>query len=176
LRYAFLSEKDFRGKLKKQLVKKEISIKQYRESLKEKFVRYSCIANAIPDVSFKRGASLFKGNLLENDIDFDKIIYDTYDYIDKVLSLSVSNPVSSVFLLYFEKTNDIRSKILSNYIKYGTNNETEIWLIKYGFSFDEIEELIEHIEKIDETEIIFKNSIGEFIQDPDNFKLIERYL
>lgn len=176
LRYAFLSEKDFRRKLRKQLVKKEISLRQYRELLKEKDVRYSCIANAIPDISFKRGASLFKGNLLENDIDFDKIIYDTYDYIDKVLSLSVSNPVSSVFLLYFHKTNDIRAKVLSNYIKYGTNNATEIWLIKYGFSFDEIEELIEHIEKIDETEIIFKESINEFIINPDNLKLIERYL
>jgi hypothetical protein len=120
--------------------------------------------------------SLFKGNLLENDIDFDKIIYDTYDYIDKVLSLSVSNPVSSVFLLYFQKTNDIRAKILSNYIKYGTNNDTEIWLIKYGFSFDEIEMLLEYIDKIDETEIIFKDNINEFIQEPDNFKLIERYL
>lgn len=176
LRYAFLSEKDFRRKLRRQLVKKEISIKQYRQLLKEKSVRYSCIANAIPDISFKRGASLFKGNLLENDIDFDKIIYDTYDYIDKVLSLSVSNPISSVFLLYFQKTNDIRAKVLSNYIKYGTNNETEIWLIKYGFSFDEIEELIEHIENIDETEIIFKDSINIFIQDTDNLKLIERYL
>ncbi|MWB94345.1 DEAD/DEAH box helicase [Flavobacterium sp. GA093] len=176
LRYAFLSEKDFRRKLRRQLVKKEISLSQYRKLLKEKGIRYSCIANAIPDISFKRGASLFKGNLLENDIDFDKIIYDTYDYIDKVLSLSVSNPVSSVFLLYFHKTNDIRAKVLSNYIKYGTNNETEIWLIKYGFSFDEIEELIEHIEKIDETEIIFKESINEFINNPDNLKLIERYL
>jgi replicative superfamily II helicase len=176
LRYAFLSEKDFRRKLRRQLVKKEISIKQYRELLEEKNIRYSCIANAIPDISFKKGASLFKGNLLKNDIDFDKIIYDTYDYIDKVLSLSVSNPVSSVFLLYFQKTNDIRAKVLSNYIKYGTNNETEIWLIKYGFSFDEIEELIEHIEKIDETEIIFKDSINEYIQEPDNLKLVERYI
>lgn len=176
LRYAFLSEKDYRRKLRRQLIRKEISLKQYRQSLKEKNVRYSCIANAIPDISFKKGASLFRGNLLNNDIDFDKIIYDTYDYIDKVLSLSISNPVSSVFLLYFQKTNDIRAKVLSNYIKYGTNNETEIWLIKYGFSFDEIEQLIEHIDKIDETEIIFKESINEFIQDPDNLKLIERYL
>jgi replicative superfamily II helicase len=176
LRYAFLSEKDYRRKLRRQLLKKEISLGEYRQLLKDKRVRYSCIANPIPDISFKKGASLFKGDLLDNDIDFDKIIYDTYDYIDKVLSLSVSNPVSSVFLLYFQKTNDIRAKVLSNYIKYGTNNETEIWLIKYGFSFDEIELLLEHVDRIDETEIIFKESINEFVQAPDNLKLIERYL
>jgi replicative superfamily II helicase len=176
LRYAFLSEKDFRRKLRRQLVKKEITLKKYRQLLNEKKIRYSCIANAIPDISFKKGPSLFKGTISVNEIDFDKVIYDTYDYIDKVLSLSVSNPVSSAFLLYFQKTDDIRAKVLSNYIKYGTNDEIEIWLIKYGFSFDEIEELIEYIEKIDETEIIFKDSIKEYISDPDKLKLIERYL
>lgn len=176
LRYAFLSEKDFRRKLRRQLLKKEITQKQFRELINEKKIRYSCIANVIPDISFKKGAPLFKGNLSVNEIDFDKVIYDTYDYIDKVLSLSVSNPVSSAFILYFQKTNDIRAQVLSNYIKFGTNNETEIWLIKYGFSFDEIEELIEHIKSIDETEIVFKDSIQEFISDPDNLKLIERYL
>jgi len=176
LRYAFLSEKDFRRKLRRQLLKKEITLKQFRELIQEKKIRYSCIANVLPDINFKKGVPLFRGNLSVIEIDFDKVIYDTYDYIDKVLSLSVSNPVSSAFILYFQKTNDIRAQVLSNYIKYGTNNETEIWLIKYGFSFDEIETLIEHIKNIDETEIEFYDSIQEFISEPDNLKLIERYL
>ena len=176
LRYAFLSEKDFRRKTRRQLQKKEITITEYRKRINEKKIRYSCIANVIPDISFKRGAPLFKGNISVVDIDFDKVLYDTYDYIDKVLSLSVSNPISSAFILYFQKTKDNRALVLSNYIKYGTNNETEIWLIKYGFSFDEIENLITHIDKIDETEIVFKETIKEFIADHDNFKLIERYL
>jgi hypothetical protein len=176
LRHAFLSEKDYRRKLSRQLLREEISLKQYRQLINEKKIRYSCIANALPDISFKKGASLFSGNTSIKDIDFDKVIYDTYDYIDKVIGLSIKDPVSSAFLLYFQKTNDFRAEILSNYIKYGTNNATEIWLIKYGFSFDEIEVLLEHIEKIDETEIIFKDSINEFTQNPDNKKLIERYL
>ena len=176
LRHAFLSEKDYRRKLRRQLVRKEITIKEFRSQIEEKKIRYSCIANALPDISFKRGASLFPRSTSIKDIDFDKIIYDTYDYIDKVLSLSIKDPVSSAFILYYQKTNDIKAQILSNYIKYGTNDETEIWLIKYGFSFDEIEDLIIHIDKVDETEIAFKDSINEFIKNPDNFKLIERYL
>lgn len=176
LRYAFLSEKDFRRKLWKQLKRREISLKKFRAALNGKKIRYSCIANVLPDINFKIGAPLFNRNLSVTEIDFDKVIYDTYDYIDKVLSLSVSNPVSSAFILYFQKNNDNRARVLSNYIKYGTNNETEIWLIKYGFSFDEIEILIEYIDKIDETEIVFKDSVNEFILDPDNKKLIERYL
>lgn len=176
LRHAFLSEKDFRRKLRRQYIRKEISVAEYRSQLDEKKVRYSCIAEAIPNASFKKGAPLFPRNTSIMDIDFDKIIYDTYDYTDKVLSLSIKDPISSTFLLYHEKTKDVRALILSNYIKYGTNNETEIWLIKYGFSFDEIEELIKHVESIDETEIRFKPSVEDYMKDKGNRELIERYL
>ncbi|WP_055098010.1 DEAD/DEAH box helicase [Flavobacterium aquidurense] len=176
LRYAFLSEKDFRRKLRNQLIKKEITLKEYRKLLNEKKVRYSCIANTLPDINFKKGVPLFSNKTHILEVDFDKVVYDTYDYIDKVLSLSIKDPVSSVFILYFQKTSDQRANIISNYIKYGTDDETEIWLLKYGFTFDEIEELKKHIMKIDETEIIFKESISEYILDEDNFKLIERYL
>jgi len=176
LRHAFLSEKDFRRKLRRKLKNKEISIIEFKEQLSEKKARFSCIAEALPNKGFKRPVPLFDRNTSVIDIDFDKIIYDTYDYIDKVLSLSVKDPISSTLILYFQKTNDIRAKILSNYIKFGTNDETEIWLLKYGFSFEDIELLIEHIEKIDETEIKFKDSIREFISETDNYKLIERYI
>ncbi|EFK33654.1 ski2-like helicase [Chryseobacterium gleum] len=176
LRYAFLSEKDYRRKLRRQLLAKEINTKEFKLLLSEKKVRFSCIAESLPNKSFKQPVPLFSRNTNVLDIDFDKVIYDTYDYIDKVLSLSIKDPVSSAFLLYYQKTKDIRAKILSNYLKYGTNNETEIWLIKYGFSFDEIEEVIKYVEKIDETEIIFKSTITEFIENPDNFKMVARYL
>ncbi|MGS2738765.1 DEAD/DEAH box helicase [Sinomicrobium sp. M5D2P17] len=176
LRHAFLSEKDFRRKLRRKLRNKKISISDFKKQLKEKKARFSCIAEALPNKSFKKPVPLFNSNTSIIDLDFDKIIYDTYDYIDKVLSLSVKDPISSTLILYFHKTNDLRAQILSNYIKYGTNDSTEIWLLKYGFSFEDIEKLIKHIEKIDETEIIFKDSIQQFISDPENNKLVERYI
>ncbi|WP_243739214.1 DEAD/DEAH box helicase [Flavobacterium sp. 245] len=176
LRYAFLSEKDFRRKTRSLLLKKEITLKEYRKFLNEKKVRYSCIANTLPDINFRRGVPLFSSNTHLENIDFDKVVYDTYDYIDKVLSLSIRDPVSSVFILYFQKTMDQRGIILSNYIKYGTNDDTEIWMLKYGFTFDEMDELKKHIFKIDATEIQFKESVSEYILNEDNYKLIERYL
>ncbi|KQS91469.1 DEAD/DEAH box helicase [Chryseobacterium sp. Leaf394] len=176
LRHAFLSEKDFRRKLNRRLRNKEISVTNYNKQLSEKKVRFSCIAEALPNKGFKIAVPLFKRNTSVVDLEFDKIIYDTYDYIDKVLSLSVKDPISSALILYFRKSNDVRALILSNYIKYGTNDPTEIWLLKYGFSFEEIEILIDHIEKIDENEILFKSSVTEFISDIDNYMLIERYL
>jgi hypothetical protein len=176
LRYAFLSEKDFRRKLSQKLKNNEISTANFKKQLSEKKVRFSCIAESLPNKGFKKAVPLFKRNTSIADIEFDKIVYDTYDYIDKVLSLSVKDPISSTLLLYFKKSNDARAFILSNYIKYGTNEPTEIWLLKYGFSFEEIEIIIEHIEKIDENEIVFKSSINEFILDPNNYKLVERYI
>lgn len=175
LRHAFLSEKDFRRKLRRKLTKGEIKIEEFRKEVENKKARFSCIAESLPNKSFKTPVPLFR-NTSVIDLDFDKIIYDTYDYIDKVLSLSVKNPVSSSLLLYYEKTNDTRALTLSNYIKYGTNDEMEIWLLRYGFSFEQIELIQKHIETIDEKEIIFKESINDFIMDKDNFKLIERYL
>lgn len=176
LRYAFLSEKDFRRKLNRKLKNEEISIGNFKKQLLDKKVRFSCIAESLPNKGFKNPVPLFKRNTSIADLEFDKIIYDTYDYIDKVLSLSVKDPISSTLILYFKKTNDVRALIMSNYIKYGTNDPTEIWLLKYGFSFEEIEIIIDHVEKIDENEIVFKSSINEFISDLENYKLIERYI
>lgn len=176
LRYAFLSEKDFRRSIKRQLINKEITKEVYTSMLQDKKIRYTCIANSLPDSTFKKGISLFKRNTSIKDIDFDSIIYDTYDYIDKVLSLSLRDPISSVFYIYFQKTNDQRALILNNFIKYGTNDATEIWLLKYGFSFDDIEKIKPFVKAIDETEIKFNTLIKDFIKEKENFELIERYL
>ena len=62
---------------------------------------------------------------------------------------------------------------LANYIQFGTNNITEIWLLKYGFSADDFEWLVPCVDAIDENQIIFKN-IENLSEDKKN--LIERYL
>ena len=47
---------------------------------------------------------------------------------------------------------------MSNYIKYGTNDNTEIWLMKYGFDFEDIEWIKQYVENIDENEIVFNGT------------------
>ena len=79
MRHAFLSEKDFRRKLRRKLKNEEISISEFKKQLFEKKVRFSCIAEALPNKSFKRPVPLFNRNTNVTDIDFDTIIYDTYD-------------------------------------------------------------------------------------------------
>ena len=64
--------------------------------------------------------------------------------------------------------------MMKNFIKYGTNNQKEIWLQKYGFGFEEIDWLAEHIKTIDENKIVFKKSV---LSLPEKkYERVKRYL
>src|SRR5690606_14581196 len=143
--------------------------------LNNKQIRFSCIAETLPNIKFSVPIPLF-GYMSVTKIDFDILIYDTYDYIDKVISLSLKNPLSAAFELYYNRTSNSKALALANYIRYGTNDKVEIWLLRYGFTFEEIEWLKPYVEDIDEFEIKFKQSISELFEDKVKYKAIERYL
>lgn len=63
---------------------------------------------------------------------------------------------------------------MKNYIRYGTNDNIEIWLMKYGFDFEDIEWIKALVVHVDENQIIFSESIGEI--DENKKTIIERYL
>ncbi len=107
-----------------------------------------------------RPYGLFERGTKAKDVDYDRIVYDTYDYIDKLIGFKLSDIFYAAFYLYYEKTNDERALSLAKYVKYGTDNERYIWMIRYGMSFEDIEVLDEHIESINEKEIVFKQSIN----------------
>jgi hypothetical protein len=175
LRYSYLSERDFRRSLRRDLKNGKISRKEYRSELLNKQIRFSCIAETLPNSRFPVPIPLF-GYKSVTEIDFDLLIYDTYDYIDKVLSLSLKDPLSAAFELYYNRTSDIKALSLANYIRYGTNDLIEIWLLRYGFTFEDIEWLKPYILEIDENEIKFKDNISEVFEDSLKLKSIERYL
>lgn len=172
LRYAYLTEKDTQLDIKKRLKKWIITIKQAAEERKNIKIKRTAIAWFLPDSKAKI-PPLFKRNTSVLDLDYDILVYDTYDYIDKVIGLSLKDPLSWAFQLYYEKTNDKRAITVKNYIKFWTNDDTEIWLLRYGFSFEEIEWLKPYISKIDQTEIKFKFSIWKLSSDQK--KVIERF-
>lgn len=121
-----------------------------------------------------RAYSIFEKGTKAKDVDYDRIVYDTYDYIDKLIGFKLSDIFYAAFYLYYEKTKDERALSLAKYVKYGTDNERYIWMIRYGMTFEDIEALDEHIESINEREIVFKQSINGV---PDDKKQsIIRYL
>lgn len=117
---------------------------------------------------------IYKEGTKATDVDYDRIVYDTYDYIDKLIGFKLSDIFYAAFYLYYEKTKDERASSLAKYVKYGTDNERHIWMIRYGMTFEDIEILDGHIERIDEKGIVFKQSI-EKVPD-DKKQSVLRYL
>ncbi len=100
-------------------------------------------------------------------VDYDLIMYDPYDYIDKLIGFKLSDIFFAAFIKYHEKSNDERALKLAKFIKYGTDNEKHIWMLRYGLSFEDIEIIDNHILSINSEQIVFNDTIQEV---PDNVK------
>ncbi|WP_295093848.1 DEAD/DEAH box helicase [uncultured Flavobacterium sp.] len=130
-----------------------------KKSIKPK-VNYITGFHELPNKKLARYPMYGKGNKVE-EVDYDRIVYDTYDYIDKLIGFRLMDKFYAAFIKYFDREGDIRAKKLANFIKFGTNNSKEIWLLRYGLTFEDIEVLNPHIESVDSEEIVFKKSIND---------------
>ncbi len=117
---------------------------------------------------------LVSTSITAKDVDYDLIVYDTYDYLDKLIGFKLSDIFYAIFYQYYEATSDERALRLAKYFKYGTDKEREIWMLRYGFSFEEIEWVSECVDSIDETEIKFNDKINAL--DDAQLKSIEQYV
>ncbi|MRX64710.1 DEAD/DEAH box helicase [Maribacter luteus] len=127
----------------------------------------------IPDRNHNVYSLLPKGTRAV-DVDYDLIMTDTYDYIDKLISFKLTDVFYASFIKYFQKENDLRAEKLAKFIKYGTDNEKHIWMLRYGMSFEEINKLETHILSINAEEIVFKESILEVPKEER--ESIERFI
>lgn len=91
----------------------------------------------------------------------------------KMIGFKLSDIYYAIFREYYLDSNDERSLRMANYVKFGTTDTTEIWMLKYGFTFEEIEWLKPHVKSIDEQEICFRNSVNE-LKDSQK-ELIEKF-
>ncbi len=162
-RYNYITDDERRNDLRRQLKEKLISEKEFHKQIASTKLKYSQIPSELPNVNaFQK--SLFDKNATFKDFDYDKLVYDTYEYLDTVLSFSLSNPISAAFKMYYDKTQDSRALAMINYLKYGTNNSKEIMLLRYGFDFEELDWLAPCVKSIDENEIIFDDVLLEKLE------------
>jgi hypothetical protein len=173
LRHAYLTDKDKQREIASKLKKMEITKSEAEQEINDINIKYSNIARQLPDIGAPK-VGLFPINTSISEFNYDKLLYDTYDYLDKVISLCLSDPLTAAFNKYYIKTGDARAVVMGNYIKYGTNNEIEIWLLKYGFGFEEIEWITPYIKSIDKNQIVFTDRIEEL--SPQKMEIIKRYL
>ncbi|MBQ9019701.1 MAG: DEAD/DEAH box helicase [Bacilli bacterium] len=172
-RFSYIMRRNERQKL-------QLQIKTENDSHKKLELIYELI-NLRPQFTIAAGVlpnpqmplyNMLKG-LLFKDVSYDLIMYDTYDYIDKVWGFCLMDVFYAAFHLYYLRTNDIRADIMSKYIKYSTISDDEIWLIKYGFEFEEIEWIKPCVEHIDEQGITFNGNIDLLSQE--QLSRIDRY-
>lgn len=173
LRYSYLSQRDIRRKIERDFKGDNISRSEYNKQKNELYIKRSTIAQPLPNSNAKN-AILFKDKTPVSKIEYDLLVYDTYDYIDKVISLSLSDPLSAAFSIYYNKTKDKRAIFLKNYIKYGTNDLIEIWLLKYGYSFEEIDKIRDYVIAVNQNEISFNPFVSYL--NKDIYNLITRYV
>ena len=173
MRYRHLSKKDERDEIEKDFISGKTSEKDRDRRLSDLKVGYSPIGGIIPNKRLT-GASLFDEECSVRDISYDIIVYDTYDYIDKVISISMADPLCAAFKLHYEATSDKRALTLVNYIMFGTDDPKEIWLLRYGFSSDDFHWLNNVVDRVDNGQIYFNDTVTTLHED--RYAMIERYL
>ena len=174
LRYNYITRREEQRELRKKVRNQEMTKMQYKEELSKLTIRYTQGAFSIPD-KHKGQFPLFKTDTLVTECDYDLLVYDTYDYLDKVISLSIADPICAALEIYYKERKELRAKALQNYIKYGTNSNFSIMLLRYGFDFEDHTWLTPCISQISEEGIDFNEQQVQNLTE-SHYKMIERYL
>lgn len=135
-------------------------------------LRYTMPAQDIPNKDLLM-FGLFDAGLRADHANYDRVMYDTYDYIDKVWGFCLADIFYAAFDIYSVDKSDDRAREMCKYIRYATTDETEIWLLRYGFSFEEIEWIKPLVRNISEERIEF-GDLSEL--DKDQLAIVGRYL
>lgn len=151
LRYAYASSVQERRNLIRQ------GKNQDAENLRSK---YLCGYHDIPDKQLK-SYPLFSTKINAQDVDYDLIVFDTYDFLDKLIGFRLSDLFYAMFYQYYDSTKDEKALKLALFFKYGTAEKKEIWMLRYGFTFEDMEWVSDCIDQIDETEIVFNDKVNE---------------
>lgn len=174
-RYAYASQMQERRKLESEINKAHGSVKSLKENqLNNLYAAFVQGYHDIPDKSCKRYSMFGNHEVKAKNVNYDRIVFDTYDYLDKIIGFKLSDIFYATLKLYYEQTQDIRADKLSKYIKYGTEVEREIWMLRYGLTFEDIEWADECIDSIGEEEIIFNSLVNNLDENKRN--IIKRFI
>ena len=154
-------------------IQSDITISKYLRDAEEKSLSARWISQYQPIPNKKIVPLSITHNTLAFSVDYDRVVFDTYDYLDKLIGFRFGDAYYAAFSIYGEQKQDVRAIKMANYIRYGTNNAKEIMMLRYGFDFEDFEWLSPVIKDISEEEILFENI--QSLTD-EQIKKIERYL
>ena len=128
----------------------------------------------IPNKRLNNYIPLFTKGTKAIDVDYDRIIYDTYDFLDKLVNFKLTEVFYAALKEYSDANGNPLVKRLALLVRFGTDEEKKIWLLRYGLSFEDIELIEPHVESIDETGIVFKETIHDM--SDDDIMIVKRFI
>ena len=169
-RYSHGAKTKERGKIKKQIKEsnnpEEIRCLEYYNKTID--ANYLPMFQTIPDKRKKPLSITYRTKACH--VDYDRVVVDTYDYLDKLIGFRWGDCYYAAFDKFYQETNDNRAHKMANYIRYGTNDEMEIMLLRYGFIFEDFGWLKPIILNINEDEIKFKEDLNLTIEQLDKIR------
>lgn len=172
LRFSYLTKRSEQREINRRFRTGLIRALERQQELEKLKIEFSPVPTQLPNFGISKIPSF--GNVSVLNFNYDLLVYDTYDYLDKVISFSLSDIYVAAFDQYFSATGDVRAAAFVNFIRYGTSNPIEILLIRYGFSPENVTELVTHVESITEEAVVFRTSASE-VEDAFDRYLVEHY-
>lgn len=160
----FILIQSFSGRTFREIVGMRYSSISRRDEKDKVHADFSQPATTLPDSTLKTRFSLYPVNTPKVRVSYDVVMFDTYDYLDKVISFSLFDVFVAAAHIYHDKTKDGRARKFIELLRFGTNEPVNVLLMRYGFLPDQIEELIPHVLRISEDEIVFKKSVSDVSQ------------
>jgi len=138
------------------------------------YAAFSQPAVKLPKSTLTQKYSIFDKGTLAKNVSYDAVVFDTYDYLDQVISFSLTESFITSFKIYRDHKLDHRSDKIIELLKFGTNDTVHILLMRYGFPPEEIPEISKYILFISEDTITFRPQI----EDAPNYlkKMVDWYL
>src|SRR5690554_780302 len=125
------------------------------------YAAFSQPAAKLPKSTLTQTYSIFDKDTLAKNVSYDAVVFDTYDYLDQVISFSLTESFITSFKIYKDQTSDLRSDKMIELLRFGTNNTVHTLLIRYGFPPEDISEISKYILFINEDTITFKSEISD---------------
>ncbi|MGY3232143.1 hypothetical protein ACVWWJ_003627 [Luteibacter sp. HA06] len=122
-------------------------------------VAFSQQAAELPDSSLLKGYPLFPQGTRKRDVSYDVVVFDTYDYLDKVISFCLSDVFAASAKVFHDYGKDARALKFIELLRFGTNDAMHVLMMRYGFLPDQIEEVLPYVLRISEDEIVFRRNI-----------------
>ncbi|WP_082638156.1 DEAD/DEAH box helicase [Lysobacter antibioticus] len=117
-------------------------------------------ASKLPDSKLVTPFPLFPQGTAASNVSYDAVVFDTYDYLDQVISFCLSDTFVAAFKVYHRRSGNDRALKFIELLRFGTNDPMHVLLMRYGFLPEDIESLLPYIRSVNEKEIAFTRAIS----------------